>query len=148
MNFWKMSKLITLVSLVASTGAIGSFSTPHYLGISRDHSEFRMYLNGGEFLGQIGSLQTITVAVHQLRKGHSLRALEGCVYRFDNKNGLRDRIECAQSTPGPLSGVEYARDLKKPENSVRALAYLVCVRRCGRQVPQRLSLEDAEEDNA
>jgi hypothetical protein len=87
------------------------------------------------------------VTVHQLRKGHPLRALEGCVYRFDDMNWRRDRIECAGSTPGPLSGVAYARNLKQGEKGAQAPDLLVCVRGCGRQVPQRMRLEDADEDN-
>lgn len=143
----KLSKLLALASLLASTSVFGSFSAPHYLGSSRDHGEFRMYLGGGEFLGRTGSLQTIRVTVHQLRKGHPLRALEGCVYRFDDMNWRRDRIECAQNTPGPLRGVEYARDLKQGEKGSQEPNLLVCVRGCSRQVPQRLRLEEADEDN-
>lgn len=144
---WSIAKLIALASVVVSGSAFGAFDTPHYLGSSRDHNEFKVYLNGGGFLGRTGSMQAIKVTVHQVRKGLLVRSLEGCVYRFDESNRLRDRIECAVSTPGPLSGVEYARDLKQIKKGAHELDLLVCVRRCGRQVPQRLSLEEAEEDN-
>lgn len=146
MNGLKISKLVALVSLAISTNAFGSFGA-HYLGFDRDQNEFRMYLDGGEFLGRNGSFQTIRVTVHQLRKGHSTRTLKGCVYHFDDKNRHRDKIECAESTAGPLRGVEYVRDLKPQEKGAQDMEPMVCVRRCGRLVPQRLSLEEAEQDN-
>lgn len=144
---WNISKLFALASVVISTGALGSFDTPHYLGTSRDQNEFKFYLNGGEFLGRTGSFQRVSVTVHQSRKGQTLRALAGCVYHFEANNGRKDKIECAESTPGPLKGVAYARDLNQLDHGAPELALLVCVRRCGRQVPQRLSLEEANEDN-
>ncbi|MCM2295498.1 hypothetical protein [Rhodoferax sp.] len=144
---WSIAKSITLASVVVSGSAFGEFDTPHYLGSSRDHNEFKVYLHGGVFLGQTESMHTIKVTVQQVRKGRLFRSLEGCVYRFDESNRLRDRIECSVSTPGPLSGVEYARDLKQITKGAHELDLLVCVRRCGRQVPQRLSLEGADEDN-
>ena len=146
MNDWKISKLIALALLAASTSAFASFGA-HYLGFDRDHHEFRMYLDGGEFLGRNGSFQTIRVTVHQLRKGQPIRALKGCVYHFDDSNRHRDRIECTESTPSPLRGVEYARDLKQREKEAENMEPMVCVRSCGRLVPQRLSLEEAEQDN-
>ena len=140
-----VSGLIALLALVANTSAFGSFGA-HYLGTSRDRTEFRLYLDGGEFLGRAASMQTIRVTVHQLSQGRPLRTLTGCVYRFDGTNPRRDRIECAENAQGPLKGVEYARDTKQSGKSTNALEILVCVRRCGGQVPQRLRLE-AEEDN-
>jgi hypothetical protein len=147
MGSLQRSTLIALASLLASTSVLSEFSAPHYLGSSRDRSEFRMYVGGGEFLGRNGSLQTIKVTVHQLRVGQRLKTLEGCVYRFDDMDWRRDRIECSQETPGPLRGVEYARDAKQFEKGVSEREVLTCVRRCGPQVPQRLRLEDADEDN-
>lgn len=145
MRFRKVCKLIALASLAASTSAFGSFGA-HYLGASRDHAQFRMYLDGGEFLGRMASFQTIRVTVHQLRQGRPMRVLAGCVYRFDDMNRRNDRIECAARVPGPLRGVAYARDPKEDGKGVDELEPMVCVRRCGGQVPQRLNLE-AEEDN-
>jgi len=147
MDRWKFSRLIALAALLASTSVFGEFSAPHYLGDSRDRSEFRMYLGGGEFLGRAGSIQAIRITVHQLRKGQPLKALEGCVYRFEDADWRQGRIECSQSTPGPLRGVEYARDAAQLEKGAKAGEVLICVRRCSRQVPQRLRLEDADEDN-
>lgn len=147
MDSSKVSRMLALAGLVACTSAWGSFSTPHYLGHSRQQSEFRVYLGGGAFLGRAGSLQTIRVTIHQLRKGQPLRALEGCVYRFDDTDRRRDRIECADGAPGPLSGVEYARDPKQGEKASDETDLLMCVRGCSRHVPQRLHLEDADEDN-
>lgn len=146
MNSWKTSKLIALVSLVTSTSAFGSLGA-HYLGFDRDHREFRMYLDGGEFLGRNGSFQAISVTVHQIHKGQPIRTLKGCVYHFDDTNRLRDRIECAESTPGPFRGVEYARDLNQREKGAQDMEPMVCMRRCNRPVPQRLILEEAEQDN-
>lgn len=148
MSVWKISRLIALVSLATSTSAFGSLGA-HYLGFDHDQREFRMYLDGGEFLGRNGSFQSIRVTVHQIRKGQPMRALKGCVYHFDDTNRHRDRIECTESTSGPLRGVEYARDLKQRDEEAEAedIEPMVCVRRCGRLVPQRLSLEEAEQDN-
>lgn len=142
-----LCRLIALASLLASTSVFGEFSAPHYLGVSRGQGEFRMYLGGGEFVGRDGSLHTVKVTVHQLRKGRPLKALEGCVYRFDGADWRRDRIECGQAAPGPLRGVAYARDAKQDGTSAHARERLVCVRGCGAQVPQRLQLEEADEDN-
>lgn len=147
MDSWKVSRLIALASLVASTSAFGSFSAPHYLGVSRAQGEFRMYLGGGKFLGRTGSLQAVGVSVHQLRKGHPPKAIEGCVYRFDAMNWRKDRIECADSTPAPLRGVEYARSPTPGEKGSHAPDLMVCVRRCDGQAPQRLRLQEADEDN-
>jgi len=145
MHALKASSLIALASLLASTSAFGSFGA-HYLGTSRDRTEFRLYLDGGEFLGRTASLQAIRVTVHQLRPGQPRRTLEGCVYRFDETNPRRDKIECTDSASSPLKGVEYAREQKPAEKGTHALEVLDCVRRCGGPVPQRLRLE-AEEDN-
>ncbi len=145
MGAWNIAKLTALASMVASTSALGSFGA-HYSGTSRDHGHFRMYLDGGEFLGRTGSFQTIRVTVHLLRQGQPLQALEGCVYRFDDRDRRRDRIECAEGAPSPLSGVEYARKLKPGGKDTPEPAQMVCVRRCDGRVPQRLRLE-AEEDN-
>ena len=147
MASWRTSRLIALASCLASTSVFGEFSTPHYLGASRGQGEFRMYLGGGEFVGRDGSLHTVKVTVHLLRQGRPLKALQGCVYRFDDKDWRRDRIDCAQTAPGPLKGVAYARDPGQDEKSTHAREQLVCVRGCGAQVPQRLSLEEADEDN-
>jgi len=147
MDSCKVSKLIALACLATNTHAFASFSAPHYLGFSRDRSEFRLYLGAGEFLGRTGSLQAIRVTVHQLRKGQPLRALQGCVYYFDDMNRRRDRITCPQVTPGPLKGVEYAREPEERGKGAPGVDRMVCVRRCSGQVPQRLRLEEAEEDN-
>lgn len=146
MDVRKTASLITLASLVVSSSAFGAFGA-HYLGTSRDHSEFRMYLDGGEFLGRTASFYTIGVAVHQLRKGQPLRRLGGCVYRFDDMDRRKDRLECAENKASPLSGVEYAREATHGEKGTVDLTELVCVRRCSRQVPLRLRLESADEDN-
>lgn len=140
-------RLITLSLLVvASNGAFAEAETPHYQGFSRDKSsEFRLYLNGGEFLGRKASFHTIKVAAHQLRKGQVLRRLEGCVFHFDDADRSKDRIECAEHKTSPLSGVHYARDPKLVDKGTDE--GLVCVRRCGPLVPLRLGLEGADEDN-
>ncbi|MFM9899409.1 MAG: hypothetical protein ACKVOT_00180 [Polaromonas sp.] len=140
--------LIALASWGASTSAFGALGA-HYLGTSRNEGEFRLYLDGGEFLGRTASFHSIRVAVHQRRKGHPLRALGGCVYRFDDTDRQKDRIECATNKGSPLSGVAYARDprLKGAGADADALSQLVCVRRCSPQAPLRLTLENAEEDN-
>lgn len=147
MDSCKISRLIALASLVACTSALAEFSAPHYLGHSRQQGEFRMYLGGGEFVGRTGAHQAVKVTVHQLRKGQPLRALQGCVYHFDDTDRRKDRIDCGGSAPGPLRGVEYARDVKEREKGAPELEPMVCVRRCTGQVPQRLRLEEAEEDN-
>lgn len=142
----KAAGLIVLASLVVSTSAFGALGA-HYLGTSRGQGEFRMYLDGGEFLGRTASFHSIRVAVHQIRSGRPPRTLGGCVYRFDEMDRRKDRIECAENKASPLSGVEYARDPKLGEQGASDLSPLVCVRRCSRQVPLRLSLENADEDN-
>lgn len=138
-------RLAVLALLVASTSAQASFGA-HYLGTSRDHTQFRLYLDGGAFLGRTGAFQAIRVTTHQVRPGQPLRAMEGCVYRFDDTNRRRDRIDCAEDAPHPLRGVAYARDPAQTGKGAGGPDRLVCVRRCGGTVPQRLSLE-AEEDN-
>lgn len=131
---------ICLAAALASTlcgNAFGAFGA-HYLGFSRDRAEFRLYLDGGEFLGQQGAYKAIKVAVHQIPRGRPLRAVAGCVYRFDDTDRRRDRIDCAENPGSPLSGVAYTSG---EDGS------LVCVQRCGPRVPLRLHLEDADEDN-
>lgn len=145
---WNQVKLIALTLVAISTSAHGSFDAPHYLGSSRDRAEFKFYLHGGAFLGRTGSMQATQVVVHQQRPGQPLRTLAGCVYHFDVTNPRLDNIVCDARTPGPLQGVVYARDPKQREGSTTDAALLVCVRRCGQPVPQRLSLEEADEDNA
>lgn len=140
-------RLATLALLWVCTGALAEFSTPHYLGHTRQHGEFRIYLGGGQFVGRTGSMQAIKVTAHQLRKGQPIRTLEGCVYRFDDKDRRRDRIDCSASMAGPLKGVEYARDLHPQRGHPQDQDLLVCVRGCSQQAPQRLSLEEADEDN-
>ncbi|WP_295952605.1 hypothetical protein [Rhodoferax sp.] len=138
--------LVSLAALTLGSNAFASLGA-HYLGWSRDQGEFRMYLDGGEFLGRTGPFQTIRVTVHLLRKGRPLRALEGCVYHFDELDRRRDQIACAEDAASPLRGVAYARDPQRGEKDANALEQMVCVRRCGRQVPQRVHLEEADEDN-
>lgn len=137
--------IVALGLLLAGTSAFGSFGA-HYLGTSRDAGEFRLYLDGGEFLGRNASFQSIGVTVHQLRQGKSSRTIEGCVYRFDDRDRSKDRIECAETTRAPLSGVVYVRDKAHATGREAEVDPMVCVRRCSPRVPQRLGLE-AENDN-
>ncbi|MES2946479.1 MAG: hypothetical protein V4772_26725, partial [Pseudomonadota bacterium] len=114
-----LTRLIALASLVAvSNGAFAEAETPHYQGFSRDKSsEFRLYLNGGEFLQRKASLHSVRLVAHQLRKGQTLRRLQGCVYHFDDADRSRDRIECAEDKTSPLGGVHYARAPKGPSGN-------------------------------
>ncbi|MDB5895991.1 MAG: hypothetical protein JWQ88_3522 [Rhodoferax sp.] len=144
-----VARLLVLATLLAGGSAFGALGA-HYRGFGPDRSEFRLYLDGGEFLGRKGSFQAIRVTVHQLRKNRPQRTLEGCVYRFDDMDRRRDRIECAESAPAPLAGVEYARPPAKDAKHAKyadAVDALVCVRRCHPVVPSRLSLEGADDDN-
>lgn len=117
----------------------------HYLGTSRDGGEFRIYLHGGEYLGRSGSFQAIRVTVHEERKRRALRASPGCIYHFDEADRSRDRIECSEQAIGSLRGVAYARE--RGTTPAAEVAPMVCVRRCSAQVPQRLRLEETDEDN-
>ncbi len=138
--------LVALGLLLACGSALASFGA-HYHGTSRERGdEFRLYLDGGEFLGRSGPFQSIRVTVHQLRKGRLVRKGEGCVYRFDAQAPGRNRIECAEGGAGPLGGVVYARDTARGPAAADEAEPMVCVRRCGPRVPQRLLLE-AEGDN-
>jgi len=147
MNSRTLSRPAALALLLWGTQAFGAFSTPHYLGFSRDGSEFRIYLSAGEFVGRAGSLQAVRVTVHQLRQGRLRRALQGCVYHFDDTDHRQDRIDCPEGTAGPLRGLAYAREAQRPGLQAPGLEGLVCVRRCSRQAPHRLHLEETDEDN-
>jgi hypothetical protein len=137
--------LAALGWLLACGSAFASFGA-HYHGTNRERDEFRLYLDGGEFLGRSGSFQSIRVTVHQLRKDRLVRKGEDCVYRFDAQEPGRNRIECAERMPGPLGGVVYVRDTARGPAAADEAEPMVCVRRCGPRVPQRLLLE-AEGDN-
>lgn len=141
-----MARPFLLVALMAGGSAFGALDA-HYLGTSRDGGEFRIYLHGGPYLGRSGSMQAVGVTVHALRKNQPMRALAGCVYHFDDTDRHRDRIECANDTPGPLGGVVYARERGKPAAAANAVEPMVCVQRCSARVPARLSLEETDEDN-
>ncbi|APW39756.1 hypothetical protein RD110_23250 [Rhodoferax koreense] len=138
---------LALLAMMATGGSAFGALDAHYLGTSRDGGEFRIYLHGGAYVGRSGSVQTVRVTVHALRKGRRLQALEGCVYHFDDKDRGRDRIECAETAPGPLRGVAYARAHGQAAGAADAAAPMVCVQRCTIQAPQRLLLEEADEDN-
>lgn len=146
MNHWRRGGLVILGSLLAGTGALGSFGA-HYLGMSRDGIEFRLYLDGGAFLGRTASLQSIRVTVHQLRQGRLRGKSDDCVYRFDDTDHGRDRIECAERAHAPLNGVVYVRDTTRRAKGADGIEPMVCVRRCTARIPQRLRLEEADEDN-
>jgi hypothetical protein len=133
------------VTLGASFAAFAGLEA-HYLGLSRDGGEFRIYLHGGAYLGRSGSLQAVAVAVHETRKKRPMRSLQGCVYHFDDRDRSRDRIECAANTAGPLRGVAYAREHSEGAGT-DAVEPMVCVQRCSPQAPQRLRLEESDEDN-
>jgi hypothetical protein len=136
------------VTLGASFAAFAGLEA-HYLGLSRDGGEFRIYLHGGAYLGRSGSLQSVAVTVHETRRRRPMRSLQGCVYHFDDRDRSRDRIECAANTAGPLRGVVYAREHGKAGSTADADAVepMVCVQRCSPQAPQRLRLEESDEDN-
>lgn len=138
--------MVGVAALLASGNAVSALAA-HYLGSSRDRSEFRVYLHGGEFLSRKGTVNTLRVTVHWLRRGGRMQSLEGCVYRFDDADRRRDRIECDVGAVGPLAGVAYARDPKPLSPGAEDTAPMVCVRRCGPQVPARMELAEADEDN-
>ena len=143
-----LARLLAAAALAVGGSAFGAINA-HYLGHAADRSEFRLYLDGGEYLGQSGGFQAIRVTVHQFRKQGARRTLTGCVYRFVDSDRSRDRIECADDAPGALRGVVYARS---PRGAPRSPGddgadTLVCQRRCGPSVPRRLRLEDADDDN-
>jgi len=127
--------------------AVAAFGA-HYLGHNRQGAEFRVYLDGGEFLGRQGDFHAIRVTVHGLRGGRLRHVVEGCVYRFDASRRERDTLECGPSAAGPWAGARYGRPGDaRGRAGTDALQTLVCVRRCGPGIPQRLQIEGADEDN-
>ncbi len=132
--------------LLASTSAFASFGA-HYAGTGRGGTGFRLYLDGGEFLGRKGSVQSIRVTVHQLRNGRLRATNDACVYHFDDTDRRQDRIECADRAVGPLRGLVYVREAARSMGRTDELEPMVCARRCTPQVPPRLRLEKADEDN-
>lgn len=132
--------------LLAAGGACASFGA-HYRGTSGDGVEFRLYLDGGEFLGTAGALQSIRVELHRLRRGRLHAGGADCLYRFDAADRARDRIDCAARAGSPLDGVVYVRDTAPDAARAGGIEAMRCVRRCGRHVPRRLALEGAGEDN-
>ena len=139
------ARLLAMASLLAGAQAFGSMGA-HYEGQSQDRSQFRLYLDGGEFLGARASLQSIRVTVHRLRQGRPSQTIQDCVYLQDLRDHRKDRIECAARSNGPLSGVVYVRDTRPDRAQRDAVEPMVCVQRCSSQVPRRLRL-DAEDDN-
>jgi hypothetical protein len=120
----------------------------HYLGHSARGSEFRVYLDGGEFLGKQGDFQVIRVTVHRVDERHLFHAFEGCLYLFDETRRERDRLECSLSAHGPMAGAQYIRPARRPgQTMTEVLSHLVCIRKCGSAVPRRLQIEGADEDN-
>lgn len=140
--------LISLAAPLAPRDAVAAFGA-HYLGHNRQGDAFRIYLDGGEFLGKQGDFHAIRVTVHRVRGGRVRGTVEGCVYRFDERRRERDRLECSPSATGPWAGAWYGRPSPGAGQAgpVDALESLVCIRRCGPGIPARLQIEGADEDN-
>ncbi len=127
----------------AAAPALASFGA-HYQGSSGDHRVYRLYLDGGEFVGPRGPLHAIRTAVRIERGGRPLRSGVQCLYLYHPGGGAPDRIECGPGAGDPLAGVVYVRDA--PGVAAEASARMRCAKRCSRQVPATLVLE-AEGDN-
>jgi len=146
-SVWAAAALIAVAAPWVHHDARAAFGA-FYLGHDRQGTEFRIYLDGGEFLGRQGDFHAIRVTVHLLRKGRVAKTVAGCVYRFDEARRERDRLECSDSAAAPLNGVAYARPARSAADArTDALESLVCVSRCGPAVPRRLQIEGADEDN-
>ena len=96
----KAAGLIVLASLVVSTSAFGALGA-HYLGTSRGQGEFRMYLDGGEFLGRTASFHSIRVAVLQIRPRHLPRTLGGAFIVSTRWTGARTGLSAPRTRPAP-----------------------------------------------
>ncbi len=137
---------LALCLLLAGGEAFASLGA-HYAGTSRDGGRFRLYLDGGAFLGTQSSLQTTAVTVHRLANGRVVQTGQHCRYRHDPRDDRRNRIECAAGPRRLLGGAVFIRDPADAGHRGDGSAPMVCAQRCGPDVPRRLLLQ-AEDDNA
>jgi len=131
--------------LLAAGGAVaGAGAGAHYEGVARDGLEVHVDLHWGAPLGREGTRQRTRVPVALSRGAQVLRGVDDCVYEYDEADRRTGVIRCATRATSPLSGVVWERprdaDADDPE------APMVCVARCSRRVPARLTL-DAHPDN-
>lgn len=144
---WAAALMIIIGAPLAHRDAFAGLGA-HYLGHSAQGKEFRVYLDGGEFLGKHGGFHLIRVTVHLVDGRQRLHRVEGCIYRFDEMKRERDRLECGSAVQGPLAGAQYVRPIRAKGQTTTALAnLLVCIRQCGPAIPGRLAMEGSDEDN-
>lgn len=131
--------------LLAAGGAVaGAGAGAHYHGTARDGLDVHVDLHWGAPLSREGTRQRTRVAVALSRGARSLPGVGDCAYEYDEADRRIAIIRCATGGTSPLSGVVWERtrdtDADDPE------APMVCVARCSRRVPARLTL-DAHPDN-
>jgi hypothetical protein len=119
----------------------------HYEGRSRDGQTYRLYLDGGAYLGRSADMQSLRITVRRERQGVLTPVSTACTYFWSGHDPLKNRIECAAAPRSPLAGAAYARERSNGSAGAGGDEVLVCVRGCGARVPGRLVLEDADEDN-
>lgn len=137
---------LAVLALLICTQALGA-SGSYYGGTSPDHTEVRLYLDGGPFMGQKGVFHTLQADTRVVRKGREVATADHCRYIYNPGNHAQDRIACAPTAQGRLSGAVYQVNPQRFQESHGEVAEMRCVQRCGRRVPKVLQL-NAEEDNA
>ncbi len=134
-----------VLALLTSTQAFGSQGS-YYAGTSQDTTQLLLYLDGGKFLGQKGAFHTLQTDIRTLQNRREVKTADRCRYIYNPANHAQDRIECAQTVGGRLSGVVYEINQKRFKDSHGEVEEMRCVQRCSRQAPKVLQLV-VEEDN-
>jgi hypothetical protein len=132
-----------LLALLASPLAHAAFGA-HYSGTSPNQAQVLLYLDGGKFLGQRGVFEVLQVDIRILENRRAIKTADRCQYIYNPSNPAQNRIECARTAQGYLSGVVY--QAQPPQQSHGDVQEMRCVQNCSRRAPLVLQLE-VDEDN-
>jgi hypothetical protein len=130
--------------MMLSTNAFG-LSGGYYFGHSKDKHHFELGLDG-EYLGQTGSFITIRMDIRIKKNGYEKATTNICLFIYNPDNHEEDRIECAEDSNSPLSGLIYLRNKKLYRKSHGAIHEMICVKGCTNKAPKTLR-QTTEEDN-
>jgi hypothetical protein len=139
---WQRAAVLLALFSTHAFGSAGSY----FAGANQSNVQILLYLNGGKFIGQKGAFQTLQTDVRLLHGRREVLTADMCHYIYNPANSAQDRIECAQTAQGYLSGVVYVVNQQRLKDSHGEMQEMRCIHRCSRRAPKVLQLT-VDEDN-